>query len=164
MYKPKTPRTIMSEEDDKTRIVRPLDQLQRPITPQPSDIDPTRKIDREEVPDTRTIKPIRTADEGKTVLFRPSPNRPTGATTTSPSTPRAEPGNAVRLGYGWNSIGRDPSQRASLNFGPSDLPPQPRKTPLRASFQEVLTDTRRRHQSHLRPGRCTACTHRTQER
>jgi len=127
----------MSEEDDKTRIVRPLDQLQRPITPQPSDIDPTRKIDREEIPDTRTIKPIRTADEGKTVLFRPSPNRPTGATTTSPSTPRAEPeeaisdpvvgwlvvvkgpgrGNAVRLGYGWNSIGRDPSQRASLNFG-----------------------------------------------
>ena len=127
----------MSEEDDKTRIVRPLDQLQRPITPEPSDIDPTRKIDREEIPDTRTIKPIRAADEGKTVLFRPSPNRPAGGATTSPSAPRAEPedaisdpvvgwlvvvkgpgrGNAVRLGYGWNSIGRDPSQRASLDFG-----------------------------------------------
>jgi FHA domain len=127
----------MSEEDDKTRIVRPLDQLQRPITPEPSDIDPTRKIDREEIPDTRTIKPIRAADEGKTVLFRPSPNRPTAGTATNPSAPRAEPedgisdpvvgwlvvvkgpgrGHAVRLGYGWNSIGRDPSQRASLNFG-----------------------------------------------
>src|SRR5260370_17675147 len=86
----------MSEEDDKTRIVRPLDQLQRPITPEPSDIDPTRKIDREEIPDTRTIKPIRAADEGKTVLFRPSPNRPAGGANTSPSAPRAEPQGAVR--------------------------------------------------------------------
>ena len=30
-------------------------------------------------------------------------------------------GNAVRLGYGWNSIGRDASQRACLNFGDSQI-------------------------------------------
>jgi hypothetical protein len=127
----------MSEEEDKTRIVRPLDQLQRPVIPEPSDIDPTRKINREDNPDSRTIRPIRTADEAKTVLFRPSPNRPAEGATSSPPAPGSEPGdaisdpvvgwlvvvkgpgrgNAVRLGYGWNSIGRDASQRASLNFG-----------------------------------------------
>jgi FHA domain len=140
-HKPKTPRTIMSEEEDKTRIVRPLDQLQRPINPEPSDVDPTRKIDREYNPDTRTTRPSREADEGKTVLFRPSPNRPVEGTTFSPRAPRAEAqepsndpvvgwlivvkgpgrGNAVRLGYGWNSIGRDASQRACLNFGDSQI-------------------------------------------
>jgi hypothetical protein len=30
-------------------------------------------------------------------------------------------GNAVRLGYGWNSIGRDASQRVSLDFGDSSI-------------------------------------------
>jgi FHA domain len=124
----------MSEED-KTRIVRPLDQLQRPATPEPSDTDPTRKIDREDSPDSRTIRPIRAAEEGKTVLFRPSPNRPTEVASSSTPETRTEEaisdpvvgwlvvvrgpgrGNAVRLGYGWNSIGRDASQRACLNFG-----------------------------------------------
>jgi len=124
----------MSEED-KTRIVRPLDQLQRPATPEPSDTDPTRKIDREDSPDSRTIRPIRAAEEGKTVLFRPSPNRPAEVASSSTPETRTEDaisdpvvgwlvvvrgpgrGNAVRLGYGWNSIGRDSSQRACLNFG-----------------------------------------------
>lgn len=131
----------MSEEEDKTRIVRPLDQLQKPTTPGPSDIDPTRKIERHDNPDTRTIKAIREADEGKTVLFRPSPNRPAEGTTFNQLAPKPEAqdaeidpvvgwlivvkgpgrGNAVRLGYGWNSIGRDASQRACLNFGDSQI-------------------------------------------
>jgi hypothetical protein len=131
----------MSEEEDKTRIVRPLDQLQRPVNPEPSDIDPTRKIEREGRPDSRTIRPLRAADEGKTVLFRPSPNVPAEGTTFNPLASKTEAqdasndpvvgwlvvvkgpgrGNAVRLGYGWNSIGRDASQRACLNFGDSQI-------------------------------------------
>jgi hypothetical protein len=127
----------MSEEE-KTRIVRPRDQLPRPINPEPSDIDPTRRIGREGTPETRSIKPAHAADEGKTVLLRPSPNRPTEFSSPAP---RTEPedaisdpvvgwlvvvkgpgrGNAVRLGYGWNSIGRDKSQRACLNFGDSQI-------------------------------------------
>src|ERR1700736_5352554 len=79
----------MSEDEDKTRIVRPLDQLQRPATPEPSDVDPTRKIDRGENPDTRAIKHIGPEDEAKTVLFRPSPNRPSDSTTFNPFATKA---------------------------------------------------------------------------
>jgi FHA domain len=131
----------MSEDEDKTRIVRPLDQLQRPATPAPSDVDPTRKIDRGENADTRTINQIRPENDAKTVLFRPSPNRPSEGTTFDPFAAKAaaqdfsnDPvvgwlvvikgpgrGNAVRLGYGWNTIGRDPSQRACINFGDSQI-------------------------------------------
>jgi hypothetical protein len=129
----------MSEDEDKTRIVRPLDQLQRPANPAPSDVDPTRKVDRGEGADTRAISHMRPEDEAKTVLFRPSPNRE--GTSFNPFASKAaeqdasnDPvvgwlvvikgpgrGNAVRLGYGWNTIGRDSSQRACINFGDSQI-------------------------------------------
>jgi hypothetical protein len=132
----------MSDNEDKTRIVRPLDQLQRTMSTESTDIETTRKIDRDPAPgESHSINPIRAAEEGKTRLFRPSPNKQSDGTFFSPQTPRGEAGsgsgeasedpvvgwlivvkgpgrgNAVRLGYGWNSIGRDPSQRACLEFG-----------------------------------------------
>jgi hypothetical protein len=132
----------MSDNDEKTRIVRPLEQLQRAANPESGDADETRKVDRDDVGGDHSIKPIRTGGgEEKTVLFRPSPNRGEG-TMFNPLAPAGESsggasddpvvgwlivvkgpgrGNAVRLGYGWNSIGRDASQRVCLNFGDSQI-------------------------------------------
>jgi hypothetical protein len=130
----------MSDNDEKTRIVRPLEQLQRTASPETGDSDETRKVDRDDTADAHSIKPIRAGGEEKTVLFRPSPNRGEG-TMFNPLAPKSEAGaasddpvvgwlivvkgpgrgNAVRLGYGWNSIGRDASQRACLDFGDSQI-------------------------------------------
>jgi hypothetical protein len=132
----------MSDNDEKTRIVRPLEQLQRAANSDSDDTDPTRKVERDDTNagGGQSIKPIRAGGEEKTVLFRPSPNRGEG-TLFNPLAPRGEAdggsddpvvgwlvivrgpgrGNAVRLGYGWNSIGRDASQRACLDFGDSQI-------------------------------------------
>ncbi|EDY17349.1 Forkhead-associated protein [Chthoniobacter flavus Ellin428] len=132
----------MSDNDEKTRIVRPLEQLQRAANSDSDDTDPTRKVERDDTLSGagETVKPIRSGGEEKTVLFRPSPNRGEG-TLFNPLAPRTESGgdsddpvvgwlvivrgpgrgNAVRLGYGWNSIGRDASQRACLDFGDSQI-------------------------------------------
>ena len=118
--------------DDKTRIVRPIEQLQRPAEPKEGDDDPTRKIDREAL----AAFPAKPADEGKTRLFRPSPNKSADGTFNAPAAKPEVPdasddpvvgwlivvkgpgrGNAVRLGYGWNTVGRDASQRVALDFG-----------------------------------------------
>lgn len=136
----------MSENDEKTRIVRPLEQLQRSASPDTGDADETRKVERDDATttggaDAHSIKPIRAGGEEKTVLFRPSPNRSGDGTMFNPLAPKSESGgasedpvvgwliivkgpgrgNAVRLGYGWNSIGRDASQRACLDFGDSQI-------------------------------------------
>jgi hypothetical protein len=125
----------MSNED-KTRIVRPIEQLQRTAEPKEGDDDPTRKVDRDI---QASFQPVQTSEEGKTRLFRPSPNKSADGATFNPLAPKADTqdasedpvvgwlivvkgpgrGNAVRLGYGWNSIGRDASQRVSLDFGDS---------------------------------------------
>ena len=132
----------MSDDDEKTRIVRPLEQFQRAAHRDGDDTDPARKVERDDtLSGGATIRPFRASDgEEKTVLFRPSPNRGEG-TLFNPLAPRAESGgdsddpvvgwlvivrgpgrgNAVRLGYGWNSIGRDASQRACLDFGDSQI-------------------------------------------
>lgn len=131
----------MSDNDEKTRIVRPLEQLQRPANIDSDDSDSTRKVERDDtvVGGDPSIKPIRAGGEEKTVLFRPSPNRGEG-TMFNPLAPKSESagsddpvvgwlvivkgpgrGNAVKLGYGWNSIGRDASQRACLDFGDSQI-------------------------------------------
>jgi hypothetical protein len=127
----------MSDNDEKTRIVRPLEELQRTAKPENEDGDDTRKVDRD---DAGGDRPAQSGGEEKTVLFRPSPNRGEG-TMFNPLAPTGETGgasddpvvgwlvivkgpgrgNAVRLGYGWNSIGRDASQRACLNFGDSQI-------------------------------------------
>jgi len=133
----------MSDNEDKTRIVRPLEQLQKSNVPDADDSDPTRRVERIDTsinPRESTSPTGAEATEEKTVLFRPSPNRGEG-TAFNPLSPRGEVsessddpvvgwlvvvkgpgrGNAVRLGYGWNSIGRDASQRACLNYGDSQI-------------------------------------------
>jgi len=132
----------MSDNDEKTRIVRPLEQLQRTANSESDGADPARKSERDDtIASGETIKSIRASGgEEKTVLFRPSPNRGEGP-MFNPLAPRSESagdsddpvvgwlvivsgpgrGNAVRLGYGWNSIGRDASQRACLDFGDSQI-------------------------------------------
>ena len=121
--------------DDKTRIVRPLEQLQRPIAPDPGDKSTTRQIP--ERADQKKEGAAQSADEGKTQLIRPAQSKPPKATSFDPLGTKSEGqeasddpvvgwlvivkgpgrGNAVRLGYGWNSIGRDVSQRVRLDFG-----------------------------------------------
>ncbi len=126
-----------SNEDQPTRIVGRSDA----VSPD-TDI-PTRKIRQSDSSDgpTRLVSGGETSgdrgDEGKTVLIRPArasaekaafhPLSPTG---TSSPTDEIDPvvgwliiikgpgrGKAVQLGYGWNTIGRDASQRARLDFG-----------------------------------------------
>ncbi|MEI9893412.1 MAG: FHA domain-containing protein [Chthoniobacter sp.] len=116
-----------------------------PRIPSSTTPDETRKVERDDATvttgqDAHSITPIRTAGEEKTVLFRPSPNRSGEGTMFNPLAPKGESGgsedpvvgwlvivkgpgrgNAVRLGYGWNSIGRDASQRACLDFGDSQI-------------------------------------------
>jgi hypothetical protein len=80
-------------------------------------------------------------DDGKTVLIRPSKSgdksgsfHPMAPQESAPLTEEAEPvvgwlivlkgpgrGRAVQLGYGWNTIGRDASQRARLDFGDGQI-------------------------------------------
>ena len=144
----------MSNED-KTRIVRPIEQLQRSAPPsKEDDDDPTRKIDRGG--SEASFQPIQSADEGKTRLFRPSPNQAADG-TFNPLAPRGaatqdssdDPvvgwlvvvrgpgrGNAVRLGYGWNTIGRDASQRVALDYGDASI--------SRINHTKVLYDPRAR--------------------
>src|SRR5690349_3681834 len=81
----------MSDNDEKTRIVRPLEQLQRAANSDSDDTDPTRKVERDDtVPGGgQSITPIRSGGDEKTVLFRPSPNRGEG-TLFNPLAPRGE--------------------------------------------------------------------------
>lgn len=130
----------MSEEEDKTRIVRrPLQNLQGPALPDPPDVDETRRVDRGHEDSRRVRAPL--PDDGKTKLFRPTPNKPTANKPAQekildPAAPAyhdetvADPvvgwlvivkgpgrGKALALGYGFHTIGRDPGQRVRLDFG-----------------------------------------------
>jgi hypothetical protein len=101
--------------------------------------DPTRKVGSSSDED-KTV--LNRPDDGKTVLIRPGksggdktsfhPMAPAAA--ASSSSEESEPvvgwlvvlkgpgrGKAVALGYGWNTIGRDASQRARLDFGDSQI-------------------------------------------
>jgi hypothetical protein len=144
---------MSNEEEDKTRIVRrPLQNLQGPPLPTPGDSDSTRRAERgPEV--RRRPSDSSSPDDGKTRVFRPSPNKRTPEKVFDPLEP-IEPrapiesrapvyeddetvsdpvvgwlvvvkgpgrGEAVSLGYGFNSIGRDPSQRVRLDFGDSQI-------------------------------------------
>ena len=117
-------------EDMPTRVLRRED----------SGDDVTRKIGSSDDDKTNVARP----DDGKTVLIRPSksgsdkssfhPLAPAGSSASSVSGEEGEPvvgwlvvlkgpgrGKAVPLGYGWNTIGRDASQRARLDFGDSQI-------------------------------------------
>ncbi len=133
--------------DDKTRIVRPLEHLQRPSAPDPRDREATRLYQnpaREEAPDPihrPAAGPGAAPDDRKTRLFRPGAAARPDAPSFDPlaAARSAEPasddpvvgwlvvvkgpgrGSAVRLGYGWNSIGRDASQRARIDFGDAQI-------------------------------------------
>ena len=131
----------MNDNDDKTRLVRRPIQIQRspepPVIPaEAGEDDATRRIRGEDTAGYGGA-PYRAADPTKTTLAF-TPNRNQETTKFDPlagSRPPVEDmssdpvvgwlvvvggpgrGNAVRLGYGWNSIGRDASQRVSLDFG-----------------------------------------------
>ena len=50
----------MSENDEKTRIVRPLEQLQRAANPDTDDSDETRKVERDDAKDTKIQETTKT--------------------------------------------------------------------------------------------------------
>jgi FHA domain len=131
----------MSSENEKTRIIRPLDKLQSQTPPESKlDPDPTRKMQKpEDRGDDTALLTRRVADHGKTVLAGPISRDP--VTEFNPLAPREEVsdsssdpvvgwlvvikgpgrGNSLRLGYGWNNLGRDVSQRVRLDFGDSKI-------------------------------------------
>jgi hypothetical protein len=127
-------------ESDKTRIVkRPLSIPEEDTTKNPAHTegDVTRIVrpagggSGNADDSTAMSRP----DDGKTVLIRPSKSADKSsfhpmAPQEASGTDDAEPvvgwlivlkgpgrGRAVQLGYGWNTIGRDPSQRVRLDFG-----------------------------------------------
>jgi hypothetical protein len=138
---------MSNEEEDKTRIVRrPLQNLPGPPLSTRADSDSTRRAERE--PEVgRRPSDSSSPDDGKTRVFRPSPNKRVPEKVFDPLAP-VEPrapvyeddetvsdpvvgwlvvvkgpgrGKALSLGYGFNSIGRDPSQRVRLDFGDSQI-------------------------------------------
>jgi FHA domain-containing protein len=138
-------------EEDRTRIVkRPLEHLQAPDLPQRSERDPdkTKQVD----PNLRP-EPPSSAGSDRTHLVRPSGKKPDPEAAYHPLSPEGgvqdqskneDPivgwlvivkgpgwGNAARLGYQWNSIGRDPDQRVCLNYGDSTIS---RKNHARLSY------------------------------
>jgi FHA domain len=130
-------------DKDKTRIIRPLRDLQVPDLPQRRDPDPNKTKPVDAGLRSGTPPPLPSADSGKTELVRPGGRKPAEKPDYHPLSPAAEGqdqrknedpivgwlvvvkgpgwGNAVRLGYQMNSIGRDPDQRVCLNFGDSTI-------------------------------------------
>jgi hypothetical protein len=137
-------------DKDKTRRLERLKDLQASDLPARHDLDPdkTKTIDEK----LRSSTPP-SADSGKTALFRPVGRKPEEKPDYHPLSPAAEGqdqrknedpivgwlvvvkgpgwGNAVRLGYQMNSIGRDPDQRVCLNFGDSTIS---RKSHVKLSY------------------------------
>jgi hypothetical protein len=149
----------MSDEADKTRIInRPLDRLQGPPAETPPDLDRTGLVENRPGSGRPPLPSSSGADEGKTVLFRPPPKG--GAASEGAASSSAAPspgganaskdpvvgwlvvmkgpgrGNSVQLGYGWNSIGRDTSQRVCLDYGDSQI--------TRLNHAKILYDPRGR--------------------
>lgn len=141
-------------EEDRTRIVkRPLKDLQAPDLPQRSDRDPdkTKPVDAKLRPESPP--PSSHVGSDRTQLVRPSGKKPEREADYHPLSPEREVqdqsknedpivgwlvivkgpgwGNAARLGYQWNSIGRDPDQRVCLNYGDSTIS---RKNHARLSY------------------------------
>lgn len=128
----------MSKDEDKTRVVRGH-EWQKQVSPEPSDKDATRKMDRGN--EGGKNKPDAPPDEGHTILKGPRGNKQKEGAAFDPLAPSDEGaeivsdpvvgwlvvvkgpgrGNALCLGYGFNSIGRDSSQRVQLNFGDSQI-------------------------------------------
>jgi len=150
--------------EDKTRIIRrPLENLAGPTPPSPRDDDETRlEGERSESPSslpTRYLNPAdapavagsSSADLGKTVLMGRSSRGASSFDPLKPATkdPMSDPvvgwfvilkgpgqGAFVPLGYGWNAIGRDATQRVSLNFGDEEI--------TRVNHAKLLYDPRSR--------------------
>ena len=145
----------MSEEEDKTRIVRrPLQNLQGPASRDPLDADATRRAERG--PEAGRSVSAPPPDDGKTKLFRPTPNKSAQEKAPEPAAPAghdvetiADPvvgwlvvvkgpgrGRALGLGYGFHSIGRDLGQRVRLDFGDQQI--------SRQNHAKLLYDARSR--------------------
>ena len=125
--------------DEPTRIIRPTE----PVTPDAETSEFTQIYGHPEEDDMTTLvdspshsKPVHVEEDMKTVLFRPNRREPTEPTSeTSETLPATsivsnEPvvgwlvviegngaGHSHSLSYGINSIGRDSSQRVSLDYG-----------------------------------------------
>jgi hypothetical protein len=144
----------MSDESDKTRIInRPLDRLQGPAADQPPDPDRTGLAENRPAA-ARPPLPSAGGDDGKTVLFRPpsksAPAEGAAAASSGAATSNSKDpvvgwlvvtkgpgrGSAAQLGYGWNSIGRDASQRICLDFGDTQI--------SRLNHAKILYDPRAR--------------------
>src|SRR5262245_22141470 len=111
--------------DDKTRIIRPLDQLKGPPPLPPGDNDVTRKMtdraakagaapEEEDYEKTQLVRPAGRAKTGGTF----DPLAPAGAASSATEPAETDDpvvgwlvvtagpgrGSSVQLGYGWNSI------------------------------------------------------------
>jgi hypothetical protein len=153
---------MADEEDEKTRLIRrqtpqsappPLPADDDTQTPEPGLAKPTRVLDWMMNPEgeseekTKLVGPARRAVKTET---------PSAETTTSSDGGELDPvvgwlvvlagpgrGNARRLGYGQNSLGRDKGERVSLDFGDGSI--------SRSKHAFVLYEPRKR-QFYLRPG------------
>ncbi len=117
-------------DDGKTRILK-RENLPwgSPNTPPPTpDDDPTRKL-RESQPAPRPMEP----DDSRTQLIRPA-SRNTGPASSNTPDPMENPvvgwlvvtegpgrGASLTIGYGYNSIGRDPSNRLALPYDDKEI-------------------------------------------
>jgi hypothetical protein len=129
----------MSESDEnKTRVVRPaISRLQRPADRDANDPDETRKLteDGGRSRDRKGPPPLPNEtkkNQGETQLVRPklTPEAKFDPLGEKSAETASDPvvgwlvvvkgpgrGNALQLGYGFNDIGRDASQRVRLDFG-----------------------------------------------
>ena len=134
-------------DEDKTRVIHRPQQA-----PESSpDADKTKPLSKDE----KRGQPAPPASSEKTVLIgRPARKGAAGAGSFESADPAASDasldpvvgwlvlvkgpgrGNALRLGNGWNSIGRDASQRVRLDFGDAKI--------SRANHAKLLYDTRSR--------------------
>ncbi len=129
---PEQSASSLPTEDRPTRVLRRGEESS-------SSDDATRKVGSAASDDDKTV--LNRPDDGKTVLIRPGKSsgdktsfHPLAPAAPAVSSEESEPvvgwlvilkgpgrGNAVALGYGWNTIGRDASQRVRIDFGDSQI-------------------------------------------
>jgi hypothetical protein len=128
---------------------------------------PARAMNTSPEPSEPSAAPKPLLDDQATVIHRASPPDATNDQTTPRHDPMSDPvsgwlvvahgpgkGNFLKLGYGQNSIGRDPEQRVSLNFGDTQI--------SRTNHATVTYDPRS-NQFYLQPGTGTNLTYLNQE-
>jgi hypothetical protein len=140
---------MADDEDDKTRLIRrPRPQAQpESATGDPGLTQPTRVLDHLAENDemTRLVGPARRAVAPEAAASENSSDGGELDPVVGWLVVLAGPGrgNARRLGYGQNSLGRDKGERVSLDFGDASI--------SRSKHAFVLYEPRKR-QFYLRPG------------